>query len=83
MGNISPGVNIDLDPGLLTRKAIRIIPILRYKPWYLYKSLQFLSKYIDKYPFDKMIDCEMPFEKITEALDKSANREVTRASIII
>lgn len=83
MGNISPGVNIDLDPGLLTRKAIRIIPILRYKPWYLYKSLQFLSKYIDKYPFDKMIDCEMPFEKITEALDKSANREVTRASITI
>lgn len=83
MGNISPGVNIDFDPGLLTRKAIKIIPILRYKPWYLFKSLQFLSKYVDKYPFDKMIDCEVPFENIAEALEKSANREVTRASITI
>ncbi|MBT2689842.1 zinc-binding dehydrogenase [Bacillus sp. ISL-47] len=83
MGNISPGINIDFDPGLLTRKGIKIIPVLRYKPWYLKKSLQFLSKYIDKYPFDKMIDCEIPFENIAEALDKSARREVTRASITI
>lgn len=83
MGNISPGTTIEFDPGFLTRKSIRIIPILRYKPWYLKKALTFLSKYVDKYPFDKMIDCEIPFENIKEALDKSANREVTRASITI
>jgi threonine dehydrogenase-like Zn-dependent dehydrogenase len=83
MGNISPGVNVEFDPGLLTRKGIKIIPVLRYKPWYLFKSLQFLSKYFDKYPFDTMIDCEIPFENIAEALDKSANREVTRASITL
>lgn len=83
MGNISPGVNVPFDPGFLTRKGIRIIPVLRYKPWYLSKALQFLATYVERYPFAEMIDCEIPFEDINVALDKSANREVTRASIII
>ncbi len=83
MGNISPGKVIDFDPGILTRKAIRIIPILRYKPWYLAKALKFQSACIDKYPFESMIDCDFSFENIGEALEKSASREVTRASIVI
>jgi threonine dehydrogenase-like Zn-dependent dehydrogenase len=83
IGNISPGTTIPFDPGLLTRKSIKIIPILRYNPTYLYKALQFLSKTIDKYPFSSILDAEFTFEQIQEALDKSASREITRASIIM
>jgi D-arabinose 1-dehydrogenase-like Zn-dependent alcohol dehydrogenase len=83
IGNVSPGKYTDFDPGLLTRKSIQITPIVRYDPWYLNKALQFLSENIDKYPFANMIDGEFDFDNIQEALDKSAAREVTRASIVI
>lgn len=81
IGNVSPGKLTPFDPGLLTRKSITIIPVVRYDPWYLNKALTFLSDNMDKYPFASMIDGQFCFNDIQEALDKSAAREVTRASI--
>ncbi len=83
IGNITPGKTVAFDPGLLTRKSIRIIPVVRYNPWYLHKALQFLSATIDKYPFHQMLDAEFSLENIKEALDQSAERKVTRASIVM
>lgn len=83
MGNVSPGHFTSFDPGLLTRKSITVIPANRYNPWYLDKALQFLSRTIDKYPFGEMLDAEFTLSEIKDALDKSARREVTRASIVI
>lgn len=83
IGNVSIGKFTEFDPGLLTRKSIKILPIVRYNPWYLRKSLDFLSASIDKYPFEQMLDAEFTLDQIQEALDKSAAREVTRATIII
>lgn len=82
IGNVSPGKTTEFDPGLLTRKSINIISIVRYKPWYLKKALDFLSENIEKYPFADMIDGEFSFENVEEALDRSAKREVNRASIV-
>lgn len=83
IGNVSPGKYTDFDPGLLTRKSIKIFPVVRYNPWYLRKALEFLSDTIDKYPFSELLDAEFTLNEIQEALERSANREVTRASIII
>lgn len=83
IGNVSTGKYTDFDPGLLTRKSIQIIPIVRYDPWYLDKALTFLSKNINKYPFIKMMDGVFEFSSIQEALDRSVSREVTRASIVM
>jgi putative phosphonate catabolism associated alcohol dehydrogenase len=83
VGNVSPGKYVDFDPGLLTRKAIEIIPIVRYNPWYLRKSLEFLSTNVEKYPFHKMLDAEFTLDQINDALDQSSKRKVTRASIVI
>lgn len=83
IGNITPGKFVQFDPGLLTRKSIDIISAVRYNPWYLYKSLQFLSKTNEKYPFDKILDAEFTLDEIQTALDKSAAREVTRATILV
>ncbi|QKY68294.1 zinc-binding dehydrogenase [Lentibacillus sp. CBA3610] len=82
IGNVSPGKSTSFDPGLLTRKSINIIPIVRYHPWYLKKSLDFVSDNINKYPFADMIDGEFTFEEIEAALDSSVKREVNRASIV-
>lgn len=83
IGNVTPGKLVEFDPGLLTRKSIQIIPVVRYNPWYLYKSLKFLANTQEKYPFDEMIDAEFSMDEIKLALDKSASREVTRATIVM
>ncbi|CAB3392892.1 Zinc-binding alcohol dehydrogenase [Kyrpidia spormannii] len=83
IGNISPGELTDFDPGLMTRKSIQIIPVIRYNPWYLYRSLKFLSNNINKYPFAEMLDAEFTLDQVGEALDRSAKRQVTRASIVV
>lgn len=82
IGNISPGQTVEFDPGYLTRKAIQIIPVLRYNPWYLKKALDFLERNIDRYPFETLLDASFSFEEIKIALDESAKRTVTRATII-
>ncbi|SEN36608.1 zinc-binding dehydrogenase [Lihuaxuella thermophila] len=83
IGNVSPGQLAPFDPGLLTRKSIQIIPVVRYDPWYLNKALSFLSRTIDKYPFEEMTDAEFSLGEIGAALDQSASREITRASVIV
>jgi len=83
IGNISPGQMTPFDPGFMTRKAINIIALVRYNPWYLNKALQFLSSKIEKYPFGEMLDADFALEEIGEALDRSASREITRASIVM
>lgn len=82
IGNISPGQTVEFDPGYLTRKGVKIIPVLRYNPWYLKKALEFLVRNIERYPFETLLDSQFKLGDIKDALDKSAKREVTRATII-
>jgi threonine dehydrogenase-like Zn-dependent dehydrogenase len=82
IGNISPGQTVAFDPGYLTRKSVHIIPVLRYNPWYLKKALDFLERNVDRFPFETLLDAQFPLEDIQEALDQSAARTVTRATII-
>lgn len=82
IGIVSVGEKIEIDPGILVRKSIRILPIVRYQPWYLGKALSFLSRTIDRFPFNTMLDSEFTLEEVEDALNKSASREVIRASIV-
>jgi len=81
IGTQSPGTSTAVDPGQLVRKSVKIIPLIRYNPWYLYKSLKFLERNQHKYPFESLLDATFDLSDIQTALDKSANREVTRATI--
>ncbi|GAB7543109.1 zinc-binding dehydrogenase [Cupriavidus sp. 8B] len=83
MGNLSPGFTIPFDPGLLTRRAVQVIPVDRYDGRYLHKALRFLSDYQGTFAFDKLLDSHFHLRDVRLALDKSARREVTRASIVI
>lgn len=82
MGNLSPGFTIDMDPGLLTRRAVQVMPIDRYDGRYLHKALRFLERNMDRFPFAHLLDADFSLGEVKLALDKSARREVTRASII-
>jgi threonine dehydrogenase-like Zn-dependent dehydrogenase len=82
MGNLSPGFTIEMDPGLLTRRAVTVMPVDRYDARYLFKALKFLVDWGHRYPFENLLDADFLLEDVKLALDKSAKREVVRASII-
>jgi threonine dehydrogenase-like Zn-dependent dehydrogenase len=82
IGNVSPGHHTEFDPGLLTRKSIDIVPVVRYDPWYLKRALEFLAENDGKYPYGDLIDAEFDLVDVDEALAKSDSREVTRATLL-
>ncbi|MDR9381154.1 MAG: zinc-binding dehydrogenase [Natronomonas sp.] len=82
IGNVSPGHTTEFDPGLLTRRAIEIHPVVRYDPWYLRRALEFLGEHAEDYPYDQLIDTEFDLLDVSEALERSDSREVTRATLL-
>lgn len=83
IGNVSidEAQNVAVVPGLITRKCLTVKGILRYQPWYLHKTLQFLEKYNDQFPFASLTDRTYSLEETQLAMQKAASREVTRAII--
>lgn len=81
MGNVTLGSAVTLDPAALTKSQVRILPVNRYKPWFLDKALQFISATIDRFPYVELMNDDFTFDQIEDALNQSAARQVTRASI--
>ena len=82
LGNISPGHTTPFDPGTLTRRSVRILPAIRYQPWYLGRALDFLEAVGGRYPFAAVLDAEYPLRDVGRALADSDERKVTRASLL-
>ena len=81
IGINSTAASASVSPGYITRKALTVYGVCRYLPEYLYKSLRFLEKYQDKYPFADFSERSFSLEEIGEALQLSADRKITRAII--
>lgn len=81
IGINSTAVNATISPGYITRKALTVYGVVRYLPEYLHKSLLFLEKYQDKYPFKEFSERTFSLEELEEALQLSADRKITRAII--
>lgn len=81
IGINSTAVNATVSPGYITRKALTVYGVVRYLPDYLHKSLAFIEKYQDKYPFKDFSERTFSLEELEEALQLSADRKITRAII--
>jgi len=81
MGNIVPGKTTEFDPGKLTRKSIEVTSLMRYDPWYLHDAIRFLQDHAESYPFDELLDETFAIEDVKFALQRSAERKNTRASL--
>ncbi len=68
-------------PGHIVRKCLTIRGLLRYQPWYLKKTLDFLAEYHDKYDFIHLTDRTYSLDEGQEVMKKAANREIARAII--
>jgi L-iditol 2-dehydrogenase len=82
IGNIMPGVEIVLDIGDLTRRAISILPVIRYQPRHLQEALQFLSRNVGRLPLADLVDATYPLEDIGGALRDSQDKKINRAAIV-
>lgn len=81
IGNVSPDLTTVFAPGILTRRSILVLSVVRYDPWYLLKTLEFLKRNAKKYPFESLLDKEFSLDRVKEALDEAASRTCTRPTI--
>jgi len=82
IGNVSLDLKTEFSPGMIVRKCLNIIGVVRYNPWYLYKALKFLERNHHKLPYDQLTDKEYSLEEVNQALINSENRSVARAVIV-
>jgi threonine dehydrogenase-like Zn-dependent dehydrogenase len=82
IGNVTPGTTQPFDVSDLTRRSIRIIPVIRYQPWQLKEALDFLARNVDRVPFASLLDAEYPLERLEDALRDSMARTVNRAVVV-
>jgi threonine dehydrogenase-like Zn-dependent dehydrogenase len=82
IGNISLGETVPIDPGYLVVRGLTLKTVICYEPWALAASLDFLERNRDKYPFERILSHQFPFEQINEAFSKADRGEVIRASLV-
>lgn len=84
IGNVSVGPEheVGLSPGLVTRKALRVIGCVRYQPWFLERALRFLERRHAEHPFDALSDREYGLEQVGEAIRRAESKQVARPAIV-
>jgi hypothetical protein len=82
VGNITVGKTCEFDPGTFTRSGVSIHAVIRYSPWFLGRALAFVSRH-PSLPWDSLLDADYPLTEVGRALKDSAERVVTRASLLI
>ena len=81
IGINATAVSADIHPGYITRKALEVYGVVRYLPDYIDRSLNFISEYQDKYPFNEFSDRTFSLDELGEALQLSYDKKITRAII--
>jgi threonine dehydrogenase-like Zn-dependent dehydrogenase len=81
VGNITPGVPSNLDPGTVVRGAQTIRGVIVYAPWVLPRALDFLARRRHVYPFDQIISHTFPFAEINRAFAFANEGKAIRVSL--
>ena len=82
IGNVSPLKTFELDPAMLVINGKSIVGVALYTAAALKKSLDFLSRAKDRYPFEKILCCTYPLEEIERAFREQDQGLATRTSIV-
>jgi D-arabinose 1-dehydrogenase-like Zn-dependent alcohol dehydrogenase len=83
LGNVSPLKTFELDPAMLVISGKSIHGVALYTAEALKKSLDFLSRTKNKYPFEKILSRSYPLEKIEKAFEDQDKGLATRTSIVL
>jgi len=82
IGNVSPGMTTTIDPSSIVRGSKTIYGVVYYGRDTLKKSLDFLSRTKDRYPFERLLSRTYPLEEINRAFEEQEEKLVARAAII-
>jgi L-iditol 2-dehydrogenase len=84
IGNVNVGAEFETPfaPGLITRKGVHVIGIVRYLPWFLHRSLAFLARNHDRYPWSRLTDQSYDLQQVGEAIAHAEARSVARPVIL-
>jgi Zn-dependent alcohol dehydrogenase len=82
IGNVSPLKTVELDPAMLVINGKSIVGVALYNAAALKKSLDFLSRAKDRYPFEKILCCTYPLDDIERAFKEQDQGLATRTSIV-
>lgn len=82
VGNLNADSTVSLAPGIVTRKSLTILGVLRYDPWYLHKAVGFLARRHSLHPFEALADRSFTLDEVEEALRAGESRSVARAAIV-
>jgi threonine dehydrogenase-like Zn-dependent dehydrogenase len=84
IGNVSVDkeFEVPLTPGILTRKSLRVIGLVRYEPVYLLKAVRFLQRTHKHVAYEKLTPTEFGLDAVQEALEKAEARAVIRPVIV-
>ncbi|MGH3665628.1 MAG: zinc-binding dehydrogenase [Egibacteraceae bacterium] len=80
--NVGPDFEVPMAPGLITRKGIRVIGVVRYQPWFLHRALKFLERNHARYPYATLTDREYGLDEVAAALEQSERRSVARPVVV-
>ena len=81
VGNITPGLPSNLDPGTVVRGSQTIRGVAVYEPWVLPRAIDFLTRRQHVYPFDKIISHTFPFAEINKAFPFANEGQAIRVSL--
>ena len=82
MGNVSPGHTFSYDPALLVMYAKSIVPVCYYNAATLKRSLDFLLRTRDRYPYESILSKSYPLDDIEKAFEDQDQGRVSRAAIV-
>jgi threonine dehydrogenase-like Zn-dependent dehydrogenase len=82
IGNVTPGLPSNLDPGTVVRMAQTVKGVIAYAPWVLPRALDFLARRRHAYPFEQIISHTFPFAEINTAFTYASEGKATRVSIV-
>ena len=83
IGNVSPLKYFEFDPFSIVTSCKSIHGVALYTAEALKKSLDFLSRTKNKYPFEKILSRSYPLEKIEKAFKDQDKGLATRTSIVL
>ncbi|MBI3246417.1 MAG: zinc-binding dehydrogenase [Deltaproteobacteria bacterium] len=83
VGNVTPGLFANLDPGTAVRSAHVMKGVIAYAPWVLPRALDFLVRRRHVYPFEEIISHTMPFVDINAAFTFANSGQALRVSMTV
>jgi threonine dehydrogenase-like Zn-dependent dehydrogenase len=83
VGNVTPGLVANVDPGTVVRSAHVLKGVIAYAPWVLPRALDFLVRRRHVYPFEEIISHTMPFADINAAFTYANSGQALRVSLIV